>query len=471
MTQPSSNKQGIHLWQLQQELGIALWQNSLSIPNPEFTYLSSHLHLQQELNFVFVQEGPTEESRFLVFISEQTQFSHLCQFLPFLFEHYQFYLCEDHLIKERLSFIDHREAFSADNKATKQLNTIIASAVSKNASDIHIESHPYNKLVRIRVHGQLEKLKLDEEIEDALFSKIKLISKMDISRTRVPQDGHFSYTSESGKQYDMRTSTVTSVFGEKIVIRLLPSTTVKFSMSELGFPKNHIPIIKKHIQKKSGMILFTGPTGSGKTTSLYAILNELNAEMLNIITIEDPVEYRLEKVTQVEVNDKAGLSFSKGLRAFLRQDPDVILVGEIRDHETAQIAARAAQTGHLVLSTLHSNDVFETIRRLKNLGVESEDIASSLKLIISQRLVQKHCVCQGDTECPKCLGTGVSGRIPLMEVLEISTELKKLIFRGSHLSELQDHARKTGFLSLNEVGQKLVRSKVISISELDALGS
>jgi len=216
------------------------------------------------------------------------------------------------------------------------------------------------------------------------------------------------------------------------------------------------------------MILFTGPTGSGKTTSLYSILKELQSEALNILTIEDPVEYRLNGITQVEVNNLAGISFASALRSFLRQDPDVILVGEIRDTETAQIAARAAQTGHLVLSTLHSNNVFEAIHRLKNLGVRGDDISTSLKLLVSQRLVPKICNCNFSPDCQYCSGKGVSGRIPLLETLPISPMVKKMLSYEDALSDIEKASCSEGFISMRNFGEKLVAENKISAIELDA---
>ena len=237
----------------------------------------------------------------------------------------------------------------------------------------------------------------------------------------------------------------------------------------MGFSSKHIKIIKKCIQVKTGMILFTGPTGSGKTTSLYSILKELQSEALNIITIEDPVEYRLNGITQVEVNNLAGISFASALRSFLRQDPDVILVGEIRDIETAQIAARAAQTGHLVLSTLHSNNVFEAIHRLKNLGVKGDDIATSLKLLVSQRLIPKACNCNFDSDCQLCSGKGVSGRVPILETLQISPIIKKMLSYEEALSDIEKASCSEGFVSMRDFGTKLVEENKISSFELDSI--
>ncbi|MBU2511833.1 GspE/PulE family protein [bacterium] len=462
----SSEKQGSHtdFWNLEQQLGISIWKNSLTIPNPDYTYKKEEIALFHDLNFVYVSNPDKKDSCF-VFVSDQTDFFKLFQSLPFLLQTYRCYLCNDRLIKERLSFLEDQNQFQAENSATRLLAQIIEIATSRNASDIHLESHPQSKKVRIRINGILEPLELDEELHDVLFSKIKLISKMDITKTRTPQDGHFPYTTGDGKKFDMRTSTIPGIYGEKIVIRLLPATTIRFSMEELGFQKNEAELIKKQIRQKSGMILFTGPTGSGKTTSLYAILNELISESVNIMTIEDPVEYRIENITQVEVNNLAGISFSSALRAFLRQDPDVILVGEIRDDETAQIAARASQTGHLVLSTLHSNDSFETLRRLKNLGVENDDIASSVKLIISQRLVRRLCHCDLDGDCQICHGSGFSGRVPMMEILEINADLRNRIAKGDSIASIRQAAVQSGFQTLKVVGDKLIKQNLVSAAD------
>jgi type IV pilus assembly protein PilB len=457
-----------NLWNLEKTLGISIWDNYLTIPQSNKAFLPSEISLQQKLNFVYIK-GEDIEDLVRVFISEKTDFMSLSQYLPFLFPKFQCYLCNSQLIGERLSYLDHRESFSADNKATRQLSTLLEEAARKSASDLHLENHSFKKNIRMRIDGRLESLTLKEEVEDALFQKIKLISKMDIAKKRTPQDGHFPYTTSSGKRFDMRTSTIPAVTGEKIVIRLLPASTVRFSMGKLGFSNSQTPLIRKHISKKSGLILFTGPTGSGKTTSLYAILNELISDSLNIVTIEDPVEYRLDSVTQVQVNEQAGVTFSRTLRAFLRQDPDVILIGEIRDQETAQIAARAAQTGHLVLSTLHSNDVFETIRRLKNLGVENDDISSSLSLVISQRLVQQNCECGGNSQCKVCSGSGVSGRVPIMEILELSPELRRLISTGKPLAEIRQQALDGTYQPLLAIGRDMVKNGKISSKELDTI--
>ena len=293
---------------------------------------------------------------------------------------------------------------------------------------------------------------------------------MDIAKSRVPQDGHFQYLTQRGKKFDLRTATIPGVFGEKIVIRLLPVTPVSISMDHLGYTPTCLKLIRSAVSRSSGFVLFSGPTGSGKTTSLYAILNELNSEALNIVTIEDPVEYRIERITQVAVNEQAGVTFSTALRSFLRQDPDVILVGEIRDSETAKIACRAAQTGHLVLSTLHSNNVFESIQRLRGLNIGNDDIASSLSLIVSQRLVNKWCTCHGqDIDCPDCFGTGYCGRMPVMSILQVDQTIRNMIAGNASVLEIEQQALSQGFEPLRSKIAKMVQSSLIKPDELDQL--
>lgn len=469
MTKTEKNGEISKLWKLEGTMGISIWHNCLELPNTEMAYQAGEIALQQRFNFVFVRTLNESGELCLVFVSEQTDFLAMTQCLPFLSDHFCCYLCHHQLIDERLTFLRQNLPISTDTTAGKQLFSLLEKAAELGASDIHLESLPLKKLVRMRVNGRLNKIDLPQSVDEHLFSKIKLISRMDISKKRSPQDGHFPFTSSKGKRFDLRTSTIPGIYGEKIVIRLLPVSTVKYSMEELGFAPEHVTVIRKHIFKKSGLILFTGPTGSGKTTSLYAILNELLSEPINIITIEDPVEYRLDSITQVEVNELAGISFSSALRAVLRQDPDVILIGEIRDSETAQIAARAAQTGHLVLATLHCNTAFESLKRLQSLGVETDDCISALKLVISQRLVQRRCSCQFDPECKICLGTGASGRIPLMELLEFTPDLCHLIAEGKTLKELRNYAASQNHHPLDQIGEQLIKSGMITRKEFEAV--
>ena len=450
-----------------EEMKIARWENTLSLPEIDSPHRQQILQLEHTLRFTYTQQtGQIAQ----VFISEKTSLISLCQYLPFLFPAYRLYRCPDRLIAERLNGLNREGMLLNSNLATKLLKFLLEEAVVKNASDIHLESLTSKKRAKIRVNGELRVVSTPDQIEENLFSKVKLISGMDIAQKRTPQDGHFQYVTDLGKRYDLRTSTVPGVNGEKIVIRLLPATSVSFSLSHLGMRPDQITTIENTIRKKSGMILFTGPTGSGKTTSLYAILNELLSDPLNIVTIEDPVEYRLENITQVEVNEMAGISFHSILRAFLRQDPDVILVGEIRDSETAQIAARAAQTGHLVLSTLHCNNVFEAIHRLRNLGVRSDDLSSSLRLIISQRLMSRLCACRkNELKCSICGGSGMNGRVPLLEMLPIEQSIRNMLIDGATISDLEKTALLNGFFSLRQNGKRLVHEGLISETELDAV--
>lgn len=471
MNQPSKDslRKSSSFWHLGNQLDLPSWKNLLSLPEVEKNHSPSEIKLEQEIGFTYLKGSESPQSLIKVFISEKTNIKHLCKIIPFLFEYYELYLCADHLIQQRLLSLKGSDLFQGENKATKNLYYLLENAAQLNASDIHLESMPEEKQVRIRVDGKLRHFELPEDIEESLFSKIKLNAGMDIAKKRVPQDGHFPFITDLGKRYDLRTSTVPGVNGEKIAIRLLPSASVQFSMKEMGFNHSQVSIIKRNLVSKTGMILFTGPTGSGKTTSLYAILRELISESLNIITIEDPVEYRINSITQVEVNELAGVTFSSALRSFLRQDPDVILIGEIRDHETARIAARAAQTGHLVLSTLHSNNVFEAIHRLKTLGVESDDIASSLKLIVSQRLISNLCHCSNNSNCPDCGGKGIKGRLPLLEIFEISPAIQKMLSLGESIAQIELQSIHEGFVSLRQNGIKMANEQQISLLELDEI--
>ncbi len=458
------------IWQLSKMLGISPWKDLLSLPDNQSLHSTEHLELERLLHFTFiVSDAGSAKQKSPVFASERTDFVSLFKYLPFLFEAYQLYLCPDGLIQQRLNSLSRDDNLDDDNQVSKILSFILEKAAQENASDIHLESLSTRKQIRLRINGSLKQIAIPEELDERLFIKVKLHSGMDIAQKRAPQDGHFPFISNKGCHFDLRVSTVPGIYGEKIVLRLLPTTSIQFSLEEMGFSKNHISIIQQCLRSKTGMILFTGPTGSGKTTSLYSILKEMQSEALNILTIEDPVEYRLNGITQVEVNNLAGISFASALRSFLRQDPDVLLVGEIRDTETAQIAARAAQTGHLVLSTLHSNNVFEAIHRLSNLGVKGDDIATSLKLLVSQRLVPRICSCGGNVNCKICFGKGISGRVPILEMLKITPAIKKMLSYEDAISKIEKMSCSEGFVSMRECGQRLVTENIISTLELEAV--
>lgn len=453
-------------WDLEKELGIPVWENLLNLPDTFQKHPSDKFSLEQKLGFTYVDLPKGSD----VFVSDKTDFFKLVQYLPFLFEKYQLFLCPDQLINERLRLLSKNKKGKSISDAGYVLDRLLEKGIQHNASDIHLESGKYTKKIRIRVDGRLENIAGFDGLDENIFIRIKLISKMDIAQKRSPQDGHFHFINQSKERFDIRVSSLPSINGEKIVMRILPLETINYSLKELGIQREHVLQILNAVKSKSGMVLIAGPTGSGKTTTLYAILKELVKEPINIMTIENPVEYRLDNVVQVEVNEKAGVSFSNALKSFLRQDPDVILIGEIRDAETAEIAARAAQTGHLVLSTVHSNTVFEILQRLKNLGVSPDDLSSSIKLMISQRLLKKRCQCKGDdTVCSRCGGRGYAGRVPIMESLPLDDELREMLMENLSFSEVEKRARQKGFRSMEKWGNDLVQAGVISKAELETV--
>ncbi|MDI9476736.1 MAG: ATPase, T2SS/T4P/T4SS family [Bacillota bacterium] len=393
---------------------------------------------------------------------------------------------------ENMNGID-EEALDEINRApvVKLVNSIIRQAVKMKASDIHIE--PFEKIikVRFRIDGDLQEIMTPAKAtHSAIITRIKIISKMDIAEKRLPQDGRVKIDIED-KEIDLRMSVLPTVHGEKIVMRILDRSSFLLTKQELGFTKQNLEIFDKVIQSPNGIILVTGPTGSGKTTTLYAILSELNQVSKNIITVEDPVEYQMKDINQVQVNVKAGLTFAGGLRSILRQDPDIIMIGEIRDNETAQIAVRAAITGHLVLSTLHTNDTASSITRLVNMGVEPYLVSSSVVGITAQRLVKRICDnCKSgyiadelekkalgakDTAevmvyrgkgCNLCNNTGYKGRVAIHEILPITREIRILIDKSASIDDIREEAKKQNFVSLRESCTQLVKEGVTTIEEL-----
>ncbi len=371
------------------------------------------------------------------------------------------------------------------------VNTIISQAVRMKASDIHIEPLEKNVRIRYRIDGELrEVMSPTKSTHSALVTRIKIMGKMNISEKRIPQDGRVE-TMIEGMPIDMRLSVLPTVYGEKIVIRLLDRNSLMIRKEDLGFSDYNIEQLDRIMRVPEGIILVTGPTGSGKTTTLYTVLRELNKESKNIITVEDPVEYRLEGINQVQVNNKAGLTFANGLRSILRQDPDIIMVGEIRDAETAEIAVRAAITGHVVLSTIHTNDTASTISRLGDMGIESYLISSSTVGIIAQRLVKRLCLkCKEphkataeelkmlglpldqDMEimkskgCNSCSHTGYNGRTAIHEILVVDREIRNMISTESSIDDIKMRARQKGMTTLNESCRELVKQGVTSIDEM-----
>lgn len=376
----------------------------------------------------------------------------------------------------------------------KLVNSIISQAIKMKASDIHIEPSEKNIRIRYRVDGDLQEImNLSNKSLMAIVTRIKIMGRMDIAERRIPQDGRIE-TEIEGRDIDMRISTLPTVYGEKIVIRLLDREGFNFTKEDLGFSDYDLKIFNKILKQPYGIILVTGPTGSGKTTTLYTILKDLNREEKNIITVEDPVEYKLNGINQVQVNNKAGLTFANGLRSILRQDPDIIMVGEIRDSETAEIAVRASITGHLVLSTLHTNDTASTVVRLIDMGIEPYLVSTSVIGIISQRLVKKLCPdCKvpykpnsreksifGLDEaqdftlykplgCNKCF-KGYRGRIPVHEIMYIDQDIRKLIDSRGTTDEIKGMAIKNGMTALNESALNLATKGTTSLEEVFRIG-
>ena len=369
------------------------------------------------------------------------------------------------------------------------INSIIKQAVNSKASDIHIEPFEDRVRVRFRIDGILQEIMSPtKSTHSAIITRIKIMSKMDIAEKRIPQDGRIE-TKVDGREIDLRISSLPTVFGEKVVIRLLDRSSFLLSKEQLGFTKYNLDKFDKLISKPNGILLVTGPTGSGKTTTMYTALRELNSIGKNIITLEDPVEYRLDGINQVQINRKSGLNFSTGLRSILRQDPDIIMIGEIRDEETARLAIRAAITGHLVISTMHTNDAASTVSRLMDMGIEPYLVASSLIGVVAQRLVRKTCdnckisylTTPYEKEllnieenidifkakgCNNCYNTGYKGRIAVHEVMDIDKDIRLMINNQKSIDELKSKAKKNGMNSLWKNSKDLVQKGITTIDEI-----
>lgn len=381
------------------------------------------------------------------------------------------------------------EAGDDDTPVINLLNSLIQRAFHNNASDIHIEPFEDKTTVRMRIDGVIvEFVNLQKTLHASLIARIKILSDMDIAERRVPQDGHFRMKVD-GHTVNMRVSVIPTVFGEKSVIRLLAGNSHIDYQETYGMHRSDYEKLNRMLRSPNGLIYMTGPTGSGKTTTLYMILNELAKRQVNISTIEDPVERNLEKINQCQVNNMAGMTFENGLRALLRQDPDIIMVGETRDNETASISVRAAITGHLVLSTLHTNDALSAIVRLEDMGVEPYMVANSLVGVVAQRLMRKLCPeCAKEVEaddktreylgrniqkikaptgCPRCNHTGYSGRIAIHEVVYVDKTLREMIATEAGMEEIKTYAiQKQGMRTLKESGVELVADGVTSMEEL-----
>jgi type IV pilus assembly protein PilB len=381
-----------------------------------------------------------------------------------------------------------------DAPIVKLVNGILIRAYKMKVSDIHVE--PYEKVMRIRyrLDGVCKTvMNLPLKIRNAVISRIKIMSKLDIAERRLPQDGRIKMKLGRRAEIDFRVSVLPTLFGEKIVLRLLDKSNLQLDMTKLGFDQDALDEFKEAIHKPYGMVLVTGPTGSGKTTTLYSALADLNTDDVNIMTAEDPVEFNLMGINQVQMHDEIGLNFAAALRSFLRQDPDIILVGEIRDYETAEIGIKAALTGHMVLSTLHTNDAPATINRLLNMGVEPFLVASAVIMVVAQRLARKVCddckevidipenalldigytkeeaasiVCYTGKGCNACGGTGYKGRVALYEVMVVNDEVKEVVLQGGTTFEIKEAAVRGGMDTLRMAGLKKIKDGVTTIEEI-----
>lgn len=380
-----------------------------------------------------------------------------------------------------------------DAPIIKLINGIISQAIKQRASDIHIEPYEDQLIVRFRIDGILKEiLSQDSRIASLIIARIKIISRLDISERRLPQDGRVSL-SLGDKSVDVRVSTLPSSYGERIVLRLLDKQSAQININDLGLPTQILNNYKKSLKSSEGIILFTGPTGSGKTTTLYAGLRELSDSSQNILTVEDPIEYTLKGIGQTQVNTKTGYSFAKGLRAMLRQDPDVMMVGEIRDIETAQIAIQSSLTGHLVLSTVHTNSAVGAITRLRDMGIESFLLSSSLRSIISQRLVRRLCnKCKSETTpsqdsielfnfkntskifiakgCDACSFSGFQGRIAIAECIQVDSTTRDLIHQQASERKIIEHVFKDQ-PSIDDASRNLIIEGITSCEEVIRLNN
>jgi type IV pilus assembly protein PilB len=377
------------------------------------------------------------------------------------------------------------------------VNVLMVDSLRRGASDIHVEPYEKDFRIRFRIDGVLyDVMRPPMRMKDALVSRLKIMAKLDISEKRLPQDGRIKIrvkVDNKSRELDFRVSTLPTLFGEKVVLRLLDKEKLMLDMTKLGFEEKSLEMFKRNISKPYGMVLVTGPTGSGKTNTLYSALQSLNSPETNIMTAEDPVEFNLPGVNQVQTKEQIVLKFAAALRAFLRQDPNIILVGEIRDYETAEIAIKAAMTGHMVMSTVHTNDAPSTITRLVNMGIEPFLVATSVNLIQAQRLIRRICEeCREEVQypiealieigfskeeastlktfrgkgCSNCNGTGYRGRIGLYEVMEITDEIRELIVAGASAFDLRKKAIDAGMITLRESGLHKLRQGITSIEEV-----
>jgi type IV pilus assembly protein PilB len=389
------------------------------------------------------------------------------------------------------------EAATEEAPVVRLVNLILTDSIKRGASDIHIEPYEKDFRVRFRIDGVLyEIMQPPMKLRDAITSRLKIMAKLDISEKRLPQDGRIKIKiklQNKSREMDYRVSVLPTLFGEKIVLRLLDKENLMLDMTKLGFEAESLARFEKAIFKPYGMVLVTGPTGSGKTNTLYSSISRVNTPETNIMTAEDPVEFNLHGINQVQVKEQIGLNFASALRSFLRQDPNIVLVGEIRDFETAEIAVKAALTGHLVLSTLHTNDAPSTINRLMNMGIEPYLVATSVHLICAQRLVRRLCKeCKAEVAmpaqalidigfkadeakdvklfkgrgCGTCNNTGYKGRVGLYEVMEVTDGLREMILTGASSIELKNKAAEEGMITLRGSGLRKLRAGLTTVEEV-----
>jgi type IV pilus assembly protein PilB len=386
------------------------------------------------------------------------------------------------------------ERATEDAPVVKLVNFILTDAIKKKASDIHIEPYEKEFRVRYRIDGVLyEQMKPPMKLRAAIISRLKIMAEMDIAERRLPQDGRIKIKLPGGKDMDYRVSCLPTLFGEKVVCRLLDKSNLQLDMTKLGYEEKPLGWFKEAIHKPFGMVLVTGPTGSGKTVSLYSALAELNDSTLNISTAEDPVEFNFAGINQVQMHEEIGLNFASALRSFLRQDPDIIMIGEIRDFETAEIGIKAALTGHLVLSTLHTNDAPSTISRMLNMGIEPFLVASAVNLITAQRLGRRNCkecseaedipkqalieagvapeevdqyVCYRGRGCPTCNNTGYKGRVGIYQVMPMFEEIRELVLSGANTAEIKRESMRLGVKTMRQSALSKLKEGVTSFEEV-----
>ena len=393
--------------------------------------------------------------------------------------------------EEELLSLDRLKRAAEEAPVIRLVDLVVREAIKQRASDIHIEPFKDTVKLRYRIDGKLHEIAPPAKaLQAAIVSRIKILCKLDIAQKRLPQDGAFSMVLEN-LAVDFRVSTLPTIYGEKVVIRILRKSPELLQLKQLGFSKRELEAFQSAIRNPYGLILITGPTGSGKTTTLYAALNQIRTPSKNLLTIEDPVEYRLDGINQVQIKPSIGLTFANGLRSFLRQDPDVIMVGEVRDQETAEICVRAALTGHLVFSTVHTNDAPSAVTRMIDIGLPPYLMASTIQLVCAQRLLRRLCEeCREAYEpvpelrkqfeiteellyrpkgCEKCSQTGYRGRIGIYEVLALNKELRNLIAQGAPAHNLRDAARQAGMVTLWDAGLDYVRAGTTSLEELQGV--